>query len=242
VLKVQKATHTIAEIANLPDELLLRIFALIDVDELLAVSRVSHHFRSVALDRLLHAQRKRAASFALSSFLLHRPRLQALQPPASSIYLTRTHVAARRLGFSLALVSLNRSLSRRPPLSTLVNRNVVPKDCCRRDKSGEMHIVTGGIVERKRKVEREKVKEGLRVWLERKAGVINRRRDAGVGILVWRFSKRAKASIQDLGKQSRNIPGQWERPEAGRVRVLKGFWEDLGDGIDTLRTNDRSIL
>lgn len=206
------------------------------------MDQVSHHFRSVAFDRLLHAQRKRAASFALSSFLLHRPRLQALQPPVSSIYLTRTHVAARRLGFSLALVSLNRSLSRRPPLSTLVTRNVVPKDCCRRDPSGEMHIVTGGIVERKRKVEKEKVKEGLRVWLERKAGVINRRKDAGVGILVWRFSKRAKASAQDLGKQSRNAPGKWERPEAGRVKVLRHFWEDLGDGINTLRTKDRSIL
>lgn len=43
VSNVQKASPTSAEITNLPDELLLRIFALIDVDELLAVSRVSTH-------------------------------------------------------------------------------------------------------------------------------------------------------------------------------------------------------
>lgn len=191
---------------------------------------MSLHFRSLALDPLLHSQRLHASSVTLSSFLPRRPRLQTLQPPTSSIYLTRTHVAARKLGFSLALVSLNRSLSRRPPLSTLVNANIVPKDCCRvHRESGEMLIATGGIVERKRRLEREKIKEGLRVWLERKAGVIGRRKDVVVGVLVWRFSKRAKGMGQDCNERSRPSPRSWERPESGRVTGLKRFWEDLID-------------
>jgi len=115
-------------------------------------------------------------------------------------------------------------------LSSLVNANIVPKECCRRDRqSGEMLIATAGILERKRKVEREKVKEGLRVWLERKAGEIGRKKDVGVGILVWRFSKRAKAVPCDVsGLQPRLSHASWEGHEAGRVRRLRRFWEDLG--------------
>ncbi|KAL1297811.1 hypothetical protein AAFC00_006340 [Neodothiora populina] len=217
-------------LANLPDELVLRVLSFLDIPELLAISRVSHHLRCVALDPILHSHRLRTSSYNLASFLPHRPRLQALQPPASYIYLTRTTLAARKLCFSLALVSLNRFLARRPPLSSLVNANIVPRDCCRHDRrSGEMLISSGTIVERKRKIEREKVKEGLRVWLERKAGAIGRRKDAGVGILVWRFSKRARTGAQDTSsKQRQSNPGLCEMAESGKVRGLRRFWENVG--------------
>lgn len=78
-------------------------------------------------------------------------------------------------------------------------------------------------MERKRRVERELVKEGLRVWLERKAGeILKRRKDGvGVGILVWRFSKRGKgAEVREEKKV-----GEWF--EKGRVSGLKRFWEGL---------------
>lgn len=62
--------------------------------------------------------------------------------------------------------------------------------------SGEIVFGTGlagGLVERKRRVEREAIKDGLRVWLDRKASQIRaRKKDGGVGILVWRFSRRLK--------------------------------------------------
>lgn len=92
------------------------------------------------------------------------------------------------------------------------------------------------MVERKRKVEREKVKEGLRVWLERKAGEIRKRKKdgVGVGVLVWRFSKRVK--IVDVSeREARNRAGSWESAEKGRVLGLKRFWEGLGGGNGVAR-------
>lgn len=93
-------------------------------------------------------------------------------------------------------------------------------------------------MERKRRVEREKVKEGLRVWLERKAGEIGRRRKkdgVGVGILVWRFSKRVKITDVSERERARARAGSWESAEKGRVMGLKRFWEGLGGGSGTAR-------
>jgi len=88
-------------------------------------------------------------------------------------------------------------------------------------------VSAGMLVERKRRVEREKVKEGLRVWLERKAGEIRKRRKdgVGVGILVWRFSKRVK--ISENGSRMDAIKTS-ERMENEKVLGLKRFWEGLG--------------
>lgn len=83
--------------------------------------------------------------------------------------------------------------------------------------------VAGPLVERKRKLERERLKEGLRVWLERKARQIpTRRKEGGVGVLVWRFSKRLKLEDQT---QCHSGP---EKPKKDLVNGLKRFWENLG--------------
>ena len=83
--------------------------------------------------------------------------------------------------------------------------------------------VAGALVERKRKVEREQIKEGLRVWLERKAREIrSRKNEAGVGTLVWRFSR--KFRVGEQGESS-----DWrEKPKKDKVTGLKMFFEDLG--------------
>lgn len=79
-------------------------------------------------------------------------------------------------------------------------------------------------MERKRRVEREIVKEGLRVWLERKAREITRKRDnVVVGVLVWRFSKKLK-----LGDNKGHARERPDRLEKGRVSGLKRYWEGLG--------------
>lgn len=85
-------------------------------------------------------------------------------------------------------------------------------------------------MERKRRVEREQVKEGLRVWLERKAREIGRRRKdgVGVGVLVWRFTKKVKL---EPAANAATRAQRWERPENGRVSGLKRFWEGLGSGV-----------
>ena len=178
---------------------------------------------------MLHRLRLRYSQARISYLLRRRPPVLALQPPISTIYLTRTHLAARRLHWSLICIRLGRALSRRPKLSTLVSRNIVPRECCKRDIGAGDIIwgtgIAGALLERKRRVEREHLCHGLRVWLERKANQIQvRQKDAagGVGILVWRFSRRMK--ITDSRQSS---DGRGERPRREKVTRLKRFWENL---------------
>lgn len=88
----------------------------------------------------------------------------------------------------------------------------------------------GGLVlQRKRKAELDQVKEGLRVWLERKAGEMKKRKkdSAGVKTLVWRFSKRAKSeSSMAVVKCKMGVPE--EVPAQGKVLGLRQYWEEVG--------------
>ncbi|PSK34093.1 hypothetical protein B9Z65_8419 [Elsinoe australis] len=188
--------------------------------------QTSHRLRALALDPYLHHARLRQTTQRLPCLLSTRPPLSSLQPPSSSIYLSRTHLAARRLHWSLVRIRLNRSLSRRPTITTLVSANILPRECCRRDRASGEYMYRGGlVVERKKKVEREKVKEGLRVWLERKAGEIMKRREkgVGVGVLVWRLQRRMRLEGERTGGKGVEIEGA-----EGRVRGLRSFWEGVG--------------
>jgi hypothetical protein len=87
--------------------------------------------------------------------------------------------------------------------------------------------VAGPLVQSRRRLERERLKEGLRVRLEKKANTIRERRreGAGVGILIWRFSKRLK-----LGNAAEKHPitcGE-DVPRREKVGGLRRFWEGLG--------------
>ncbi|RMX83114.1 hypothetical protein D0869_05560 [Hortaea werneckii] len=216
-------------LCHLPDELLLRVLYFLDIPDLLYTSRTCRHLRLLSLDPLLHCLRLRYSQARISHLLRRRPPVTTLQPPISTIYLTRTHLAARRLHWSLICIRLGRALSRRSKLSTLVSKNIVPRECCKRDISSGDIIwgtgIAGALLERKRRVEREHICNGLRVWLERKANQIQvRQKDAAgvVGILVWRFSRKMK--ITDNRKPS---DGRVERPRRDRVTGLKRFWENL---------------
>ena len=83
--------------------------------------------------------------------------------------------------------------------------------------------VAGALVEPKRRIEREQIKEGLRVWLERKAREIRaRKKEDGVRVLAWRFSHKVKLS--DSQDYHSNLP---ETPRKDKVNGLKRFWEGL---------------
>ena len=196
---------------------------------------MSHRLRSISLDRVLHLQLLHNSSVHLSLFLSRRPPLRSLQPPASAIYLTRTHVAARRLHFRLLSATLNRSLSRRPSVSSLVNARILPKDCCRRDRSsGEMIITYFKLSERRRRLEFENFREGMQDWLEKKARAIKKHKShvGGVGILVWRFTKRGKGTDGlPTGSSTRACS------DTHHVSSLRRFWEDMGAGGSS--TGDR---
>ncbi|KAK4634500.1 hypothetical protein CLAFUW4_00053 [Fulvia fulva] len=223
-------TRALRTLDALPDELILHIlsFLCLDVNDLLSASRASHRLRTLSLDPTLHVARLRCSHNRVGYLLPQRPALHSLQPPASMIYLTRTHLAARRLHWSLVCIRLNRSLSRRPKLSTLVSTNIVPKECCRIDRTSGDFVwgagVAGALVETKRKVEREQIKEGLRVWLERKARQIRtRREEGGVGIMVWRLSRKIRIS-----EAQRQFDALYEKPRKEKVSGLKRFFEGLG--------------
>jgi hypothetical protein len=113
----------------------------------------------------------------------------------------------------------------------LVSANILPKECCKIDRHSGNFVwgigVAGPLVQSRRRLERERLKEGLRVRLEKKANAIRERRreGAGVGILIWRFSKRLK-----LGNavEKHAITGGQEIPRREKVGGLRRFWEGLG--------------
>lgn len=159
-----------------------------------------------------------------------------ISPPIAGIYLTRTHIAARRLHWSLVSIRLSRCLSRRPKLDSLVSANILPKECCKIDRHSGNFVwgigVAGPLVERRRRLERERLKEGLRVRLEKKANAIRERRreGAGVSVLIWRFSKRLK--LGGAGEK-RALTGGEEPPRKDKVGGLRRFWEGLGGASNT---------
>lgn len=75
---------------------------------------------------------------------------------------------------------------------SLVQLNILPEECApRKGRSA----IAPGLVERRRSVIRERLKDGLRVWVEKRAVLMQRRRKAevdseivGVRGLVRRFS------------------------------------------------------
>jgi hypothetical protein len=189
------------------------------------------HLRQLSLDPLLHQLRLRQSLENVRYLLPRRPAIQSISPPISRIYLTRTHIAARRLHWSLVSIRLNRSLSRRPKLASLVSANILPKECCKIDRHSGDFVwgigVAGPLVERRRRLERERMKEGLRVRLERKANAIKERRkeSGGVGILIWRISKRLKLTS---ASEKHDYLVKEECPRQGKVVGLRRFWEGLG--------------
>jgi hypothetical protein len=120
---------------------------------------------------------------------------------AKSIFLTNTTVVSRKLARSLVCIRLSRRLAARPSAEALVARSVLPPECVPSKKTA----VAPALVAKKRAVERERVKDSLRRWVER----------------VWR---------REVKERSEGIK-QWEESVGiGRVWRLRRFWESMGKG------------
>ena len=198
-----------------------------------SIVQTSRRFRALSTDPFLHARRLRVASQRLSIRLPARPPLSSLLPPSSTIYLTTTHAAARTLSRALVAIKLNRCLSRRPSAASLIDKGVLPEECFVRDKGGRGNEAIGtgvawGIVEVRRRVERERVKDGLRVWVGRMAGRIQsgrvERSGCGVWSMVWRFTKGEKG-CREKGK----VRSEDSSPGRTRVGGLRRFWEEMAE-------------
>lgn len=117
-----------------------------------------------------------------------------------SIFLTRTSVVSRKLARSLVCIRLSHRLAVRPSVEALVERSVLPPECLPTRRAA---AVAPALVAKKRAVERERVKDGLRRWVER----------------VWRG---------EVEERSEGVKQWEERVGVGRVWRLRRFWESVG--------------
>lgn len=160
------------------------------------------------------------------------------------IYVTRTTLAARGLGRNLIKIKLNRQLSRRPSAQSLVGRGVLPAECFRyragsphagRDYNGGYTGLAPSLVETKRRVEREKVKDVLRGWVEewRRRGSDSSEGDEeqqrpDVRRMARRFARDGKTLEREESRWGRAAKREREMPTRAKVLGLKRFWEKVG--------------
>ncbi|UKZ57281.1 hypothetical protein TrVGV298_011134 [Trichoderma virens] len=187
---------------TLPSEVLALIASFLDVDDLLRASRTCHRLRTISLDPLLHHYRLRNARFLLTSFLNSpcRPSLGDLM--SRSIFLTQNTIISRRLARSLISIRLSRRLASRLSARDLVQRCVLPQECV--PGMFPVHIAPGLVAKRK-SIEKERIKDGLRRWISVK----------------WKRQVNERA---EDARRSDEILG------VGRVWKLRRFWERMSRG------------
>lgn len=165
-------------------------------------AQTNHHLRSISLAPLLHVYRLRRNRTILPPLLASptRPSLSDLQ--SRHIFLTHTSVVSRRLARSLVSIRLSRRLAARPSAEALVQRSVLPQECV--PGMASVHI-SPALVAKKKAVERERLKDGLRRWVEGK----------------WRGEVREREQCAKQRDESRGV---------GRVWRLRKFWERVSRG------------
>ncbi|KAL2194608.1 hypothetical protein P885DRAFT_79923 [Corynascus similis CBS 632.67] len=207
------------QLLDLPNEVLFHILSYLET---------SHHLRALSLNPHLHQARLRRTRALLPPLLTSPSRPSRTELVRRSIVLTHTTFASRRLARSLASIRLARQLAKRPSAETLVERCVLPPECLplspspspslssssvgnangKRRRNGSyagVAPVAPALVARKRAVERERVKDGLRAW---------------VGS-VWKG---------EVGKREERVRRWEERAGVGRVWRLRQYWERVGRG------------
>jgi hypothetical protein len=166
--------------------------------------QTSHRLRHLSLDPILHIYRLRHIRAVLPPLLQSRSSVDELI--ARSIFVTHTSVVSRRLGRSLVSIRLARRLAARPSPQDLVNRAVLLPECI---PGKSKFNVAPALVAKRRAVEKEQVKDGLRHWIDG----------------VWK----GKVMQREQGVR------QWEQSRGvGRVWRLRKFWERVSRGEDTM--------
>ncbi|OHW92271.1 F-box domain-containing protein [Colletotrichum incanum] len=196
--------HPTGAISELPNEIMLHILGYLDVNDLLSTSRTNHHLRHLSLSPILHHYRLRHTRAILPPLLSSPSRPSLAELIARSIFLTHTSVVSRRLARSLVSIRLSRRLATRPSAEALVERAVLPPECV---PGMSMVQVAPALVAKRRAIEKEKVKDGLRKWVEG----------------VWKGEVRQREEGIKKWEETKGV---------GRVWRLRRFWERVsrGDG------------
>ncbi|KAL2878442.1 hypothetical protein SGCOL_006152 [Colletotrichum sp. CLE4] len=164
----------------------------------------NHHLRHLSLSPILHHYRLRHTRAILPPLLSSPSRPSLAELIARSIFLTHTSVVSRRLARSLVSIRLSRRLASRPSAEALVERAVLPPECV---PGMSMVQVAPALVAKRRAIEKEKVKDGLRKWVEG----------------VWKGEVRQREEGIKKWEETKGV---------GRVWRLRRFWERVsrGDG------------
>ncbi|ATY64625.1 F-box domain-containing [Cordyceps militaris] len=185
---------------TLPAEIVIHILGYLDVCDLLPTSRACRYLRSLCADPVLHQYRLRRTRFTLPPLLAMHNRLSLEDLITRSIFLTHTSVVSRKLARSLVSIRLSRRLAARPSPEALVQRAVLPPECV--PGMATVHVVPG-LVAKRRAIEKERVKDGLRRWIAAK----------------WRGEVQVREERARCRDEVRGV---------GRVWRLTRFWEQVG--------------
>jgi len=122
-------------------------------------------------------------------------------------------------------------LLKRPSAEELVELGVLPAECFRHGKGGGL---APGLVETKRKIEKERVKDLLRGWVEewRRRGSENLRKRGeeqkpDVRRMARRFAGDGSGSMREVPIWGRRVDVK-EAPTRAKVLGLRRFWEKVG--------------
>ncbi|KAG5662961.1 hypothetical protein KAF25_000897 [Fusarium avenaceum] len=199
---LQGAVAQSPSLENLPNEVLFHIMGFLDVNDLLSTSRTSHLLRDISQAPVLHYYRLQRVRTDLPSRLWSPSRPSLADLIARHIFMTRTSIVSRRLARSLVSIRLSRRLATRPSAASLVERSVLPKECV--PGMASVHVAPA-LVAKKKAVEKERVKDGLRQWI------------------AYRWKREVKERQDGVRK--------WEESRGiGRVWRLRRFWERVGRG------------
>jgi hypothetical protein len=151
---------------QLPAEVLLRILAFLEVNDLLQLSRTCHSLRDLACDPLLHLERLHRASSILAHALERRPSRASISPPNAWIWLSKTNVLSRQISRSLIRIRLSHNLEHRPHPQILVARAILPPSCATYSSP-----VSPAIIQSQQAIEKQRLKDCLCRKLERRPSV-----------------------------------------------------------------------
>lgn len=129
------------------------------------------------------------------------------------------------MGRKLVGIKLNRKLGRRPSVGELVEWGVLPGECFG-GKGGRG--MAPSLVEVKRKVERERVRDFLRGWVEEWRRKGSEMAKAEEKVEVRRIARRfAGKDTKEQSRWGRRIEVR-EAPTRAKVLGLRRFWEKVG--------------
>ncbi|KAK1773557.1 hypothetical protein QBC45DRAFT_73977 [Copromyces sp. CBS 386.78] len=202
---LQETGHHV-QLTDLPNEVLYEILSHLDVCDLFSASKTSHHLRTLSTSPTLHSLRLRRARLLLPLSLTSPSRPSLPDLIRRSIFLTNTALISRKLARKLASIHLARRLAARPSAEQLVERCVLPAECVPSGTGTKKKVVVApALVAKKRAVERERVKDGLRGWIGE----------------VWMGRVREAEGRVRREEEERGV---------GRVWRLRRFWEELSSG------------